>query len=327
MSLRLHGAAHDAEAHDRRAVPGDEAGNDRLVGALFRPDAVRMPRLQHERRAAVLQRHAVDDHAGAEPHEVRLDERHHHAARVCRGEIDRTALGRHAVAEVLRALHVDELRARFQVLGLQQGSGRHIDHVVDVGHVAPRVCKGELDRFDLEVEAVRPIDRERAHVEMLQDAERDQRHDALPIRRDLVQGIAAIVHLERRHPVGLVGGEIGGAHRGFVLLRVRFDLLRDRPTVERLSLRARDVLQHVGMGRPAEALARPRRAAVRHEGLGEPGLVLQLGHLLVPLAGDGGRDEKSFPVRTGSPARKAARRAACRTSRASRSTPTRSRAR
>src|SRR5262249_59219578 len=58
VALRLHRAAHHAEAHHGLAVPGDEARDDRLVGALLRPDLVRMTLLQHKGRAAVLQRDA-----------------------------------------------------------------------------------------------------------------------------------------------------------------------------------------------------------------------------------------------------------------------------
>jgi hypothetical protein len=42
VALRLHGAAHDAEAHHGLAVLGDEARDDRLVGALAGPDLVGM---------------------------------------------------------------------------------------------------------------------------------------------------------------------------------------------------------------------------------------------------------------------------------------------
>src|SRR5260221_6272092 len=63
MALRLHGAAHDAEAHHRLAVAGEEAGDDRLVRTLGRPDAVRMAGLNDERRAPVLQLEAVHHHA------------------------------------------------------------------------------------------------------------------------------------------------------------------------------------------------------------------------------------------------------------------------
>src|SRR5205823_10235481 len=43
-----------------------------------------------------------------------------------------------------------------------------------------------------------------------------------------------------------------------------------------------------------KALAGPRCAAPRHEGFGKPRLRFQLRHLLLPLAGDGGRDEEPF---------------------------------
>src|SRR5688572_20755532 len=108
VALRLHGAAHHAEAHHRLAVAGDEAGDDRLVRPLRRADAVRMAGLDDEGRAAVLQGDAVDHHARAEAHVVGLDHRHHHAARVGGGEIHRAAPRRLACAEVLRALEVDQ---------------------------------------------------------------------------------------------------------------------------------------------------------------------------------------------------------------------------
>src|SRR6185503_6263861 len=110
VALRLHRAAHHAERHHRLPVARDEARDDRLVGTLRRPDAVRVAGLHDEGRAAVLQRDAVHDDAGAEAHVIRLDHRHHHAARVGGGEIHRAALGRLAGAEVLRALRIDELR-------------------------------------------------------------------------------------------------------------------------------------------------------------------------------------------------------------------------
>src|SRR5437899_2255237 len=63
VPLRLHRAAHQAEAHHRLAGLADEAWDDGLIGALARSDTVRMSRLEHERAAAVLQRDAVNHHA------------------------------------------------------------------------------------------------------------------------------------------------------------------------------------------------------------------------------------------------------------------------
>src|SRR4051812_44579700 len=100
VALRLHGSSHDAEAHDRLAVLGDEAWNDGLVRTLARTDLVRMAGLQDERSAAVLQRDAVHHDAGAEAHVVGLDERDHHAGGVCGREVNRAARRRLAVAEV-----------------------------------------------------------------------------------------------------------------------------------------------------------------------------------------------------------------------------------
>ena len=200
MALWLHGTAHDAKAHHRLAVPGHETRDDRLVWALARPDAVGVAALEDEGGTSVLQRDAVHHHARAEPHVIRLDEGHHHAARIRSGEIDRAALRRRAVAVVLRTLEVDELRARLEIFAIEEPLGAHV-HVLEVADIAPGIGEGELYRFDLQVDAVRPVDAVRAQLEALEDAERHQGDDALAVGRDLVQRVAAIVHLQRRHPV------------------------------------------------------------------------------------------------------------------------------
>src|SRR5581483_5451306 len=120
VALRLHGAAHHAEAHHRPALARDEAGNDGFIRPLARRHVVRVAGLEHECGGAVLQRDAVDHHAGAEAHVVRLDERDHHAARIGSGEIDRAALGRRAVAEKLRPARIDQPGARAQVFAIEQ---------------------------------------------------------------------------------------------------------------------------------------------------------------------------------------------------------------
>ena len=83
------GAAHHPEAHHRRAVFGDKARDDRVVGTLVRPDLVRMSLSRSEIRATVLQRNAGarHHHTGAESHVVRLDHRHHHSRGIGGGEI------------------------------------------------------------------------------------------------------------------------------------------------------------------------------------------------------------------------------------------------
>ena len=65
VPLRLHVAAHDAEAHHGLAVAREEAGNDGVERALARPDLVRVARRQAESRAAVLQADAGARHHDA----------------------------------------------------------------------------------------------------------------------------------------------------------------------------------------------------------------------------------------------------------------------
>src|SRR5262245_21216747 len=115
VALGLHGAAHHAEAHHRPAAFRNKAGNDGLVRALAGPYAVGVARLEHEAGAAVLQRDTVHYHARAKARVVRLDERYHHPGGVGCREIYRAAFRRVAVAEILRALQIYELRPRLQV--------------------------------------------------------------------------------------------------------------------------------------------------------------------------------------------------------------------
>ncbi len=71
-----------------------------------------------------------------------------------------------------------------------------------IGDVVIDVGERELHRFDLQVLRFRAVERQLADVEFLKDAERNQRRDALPVRRDLMHGVAAIVLLDRLDPIG-----------------------------------------------------------------------------------------------------------------------------
>ena len=79
---------------------------------------------------------------------------------------------------ILRALHVDELRARLEIVAIEHLCGRDI-HEARIGHVAVGIGEAELDGLDLQVRAVRAVDRVARHVEMLQDAQRDEGGNAL----------------------------------------------------------------------------------------------------------------------------------------------------
>src|SRR4051794_13720908 len=76
VALWLHAAPHHTEAQPRRAVPGDERRDDGLERPFARRVYVRMPVLQREQLAAILQDEtaAVGRHARAHAAVVALDE-------------------------------------------------------------------------------------------------------------------------------------------------------------------------------------------------------------------------------------------------------------
>ena len=192
MALRLHVAAHHAEAHLRLAVFREERRDDGVERPLARRHAVRAGRIEREAVAAVLHRDAPfrHDDARAEAHVVALDEAHHHPALVGGAEIDRAALGRMALREALRLVRIDQLRPRGEVALVEHLVGRQAHAAALVGDVLVGVGEAQLHGLDHQVLALGAVDRHRGDVEVAQDAERDQRRDALPVRRDLVQAVA-----------------------------------------------------------------------------------------------------------------------------------------
>ena len=89
-------------------------------------------------------------------------------------------------------------------------------------------------------------------------------------------------------------GEIGSAHRGAVFFRVRLQFLRQLAAVKRFALGIADAFQRLGVFGEPEKLPRSGRATVRQEGVGEAGLRLELGNLLLPLPGYSRRDEEAL---------------------------------
>src|SRR5215813_14077964 len=114
----------------------------------------------------------------------------------------------------------------------------------------------------------------RAQVEVVEDAERDQRDNALAVGRDLVQSVTAVVHLERLHPVGLVRLKVGRAQRAALLLRRRFELFSKLTAIERLSLRGSDLFKGQCVFLENKFFPRARRASSRQKRLRKTGLVL-----------------------------------------------------
>jgi len=73
-----------------------------------------------------------------------------------------------------------------------------------------RTVQGTLEAALVQVLRVDAVHRQPLQVELLQDAQRDQRRDALAVGRDLVQGVAPVVLGDGRDPFGLVGREVAG---------------------------------------------------------------------------------------------------------------------
>ena len=120
-------------------------------------------------------------------------------------------------------------------------------HVLDVGHVGLRVGEGELHRLDLQMHAVGGIDGERGHVEVFEDAERDQGHDALTIGRYLVHRVPAVAAGDRPDPVSMMCGKVAGSHGPAVDRRVGFEFGRQFSAVERLAVGRGNRLERGGV--------------------------------------------------------------------------------
>ena len=130
-------------------------------------------------------------------------------------------------------------------------------------------------------------------VKLFHHAQRHQRSDALPVRRNFGDFIAAITNADRVHPVRDVRREIDARHQAAVRLCMRHDTRRKRATIERFALTLRDQAQSLSLRRIAEQLARQRRATTRHEMLGIARLLFQNRHGARPLPRDDRRDHKA----------------------------------
>jgi hypothetical protein len=199
VALRLHVAAHHAEAHLRLAVAGQEAGDDGVERPLAARHHVGVA-AEREAMAAVLQADAGARHhdAAAEAHVVALDQADHHAAFVGRGQVDRAAArGRAVLRRSCARLGVDQLRAARPGRCRTAGLAGVTSVMAGVGHPAVGVGEGQLHRLDLQVLRRQAVDRVAAEVQLVEHAQRHQRGDALAVGRDLVHRVAGKVLLDR----------------------------------------------------------------------------------------------------------------------------------
>ena len=290
VALSLHRTTHDAEAHQRFAVFAEKARDDGLKRTFARGDDIGMTRFQVEAVAAVLQADAGAGHhdAGAEAGVVGLDVRHHHARLIGCRQVDRAACGRMAERRVLRLFHIDQLRTFFQVRLVEHFGGRDA-HGCRIGNIFIDIGEGEFHRFDLQVHAVRGIHRQLGDIEVLENAQRDQRRDALAVGRNFMQRVAAVIDADRFHPVVFVIGQIVHRHRAAILFGPGNDFFGEVACVKRFTFGLGDPRQGFGLSREGEFFTRCRRAPARHEGFSVSWLIFQFRRLLGPQAGDGRR--------------------------------------
>jgi len=242
VALRLHEAAHHAERPHRRAVTGQEAGDDGVVGPLARCQGVGVARVQVEVMAPVVQRHACarHHHAAAEAHVVALDQADHVALAVCRREVHRTP-GAGGAGLGIEGRLADPVTQPGKVRRRQQPLDWNLG-VPHVGHMGVRLGKGQLDRLDLHVQPRCRVPLVR-QLQAVQHAQRHESGDALAVGRNLPDVVALIAGADRRDPLALVRGQVRGANQSACLFGVTSDLLGQLPLVEICAAARRDALQ------------------------------------------------------------------------------------
>ncbi len=233
---------------------------------LARLERVRLPLLEREQPAAILQHEAGArrHQARAEAAVVALNERDDVAVLVDHGHVDRVVALRvgHAVepggldrAGGLRG--VDQLRARCAARGLLRSASTGISRESRIADVPQHVGVGQLLRLDHHVQRVGAVEAVLAERILLHQVQHHQRGDALRVRANLVDVPAAIGRLDRRHPFRLELAEIGGGERAALLARDREDRVGGLALVEAIAAVRGDQPQRAGEVGIAEHLARP----------------------------------------------------------------------
>ena len=170
MPLWLDKSAHHAKRTDGLAVFRQEAGNDRMIGALPRRQRIGVAGLQRKIAAPVVQGDAGfrHDQAGTKSHVVALDIGNHIAFSVGGRQIYGTAFDRLAGGR-LQCRFADHLPPFGCIRFRQQLLHRHVAPA-RVGNVFQSVGKRQLDCFDVQVVGIRRLFTLELHS--LQDVQR-----------------------------------------------------------------------------------------------------------------------------------------------------------
>jgi hypothetical protein len=118
-------------------------------------------------------------------------------------------------------------------------------HVSRVGHIMKGVGKGDLNGLQLLVTGLGAV--LLAEIELLEDIQRHQRHDALAVGRNLAHLVAAIIHPDGLHPLRLIGGQILIAEVAAKLFALGVDLPGDGAGIKGVGVCPADGLQSVGV--------------------------------------------------------------------------------
>ena len=105
------------------------------------------------------------------------------------------------------------------------------------------VREADLHRLDLQMQDFGCVHRHRSDVEVSKHAQCDQRGDALPVRRNLIDDSASIVERDGSHPFGFMFFEIVHHERAAGILRGVDDSLGEFTVVEAAATRLRDRLE------------------------------------------------------------------------------------
>ena len=168
---------------------------------------------QREQLAAILEHEAeaVGDQPRTHAAEVGLNHGDHHAAFVGGAEVGGVAVaGSLARIDGLEdAIEANELGALLRViLGVKPVDGDFCE--VRVGIVAGAVFVGQALGFNLDVEGLRGLETESAHVELLDHVEHLQRSQPLCVGGHGINVDAAVAGHQRFIPLGMMRAQIFG---------------------------------------------------------------------------------------------------------------------
>ena len=210
LADRLILPAHHAERHDRAAVLGGKARDDRVQRPLARRDAIGMAGLDAEAAGAVLQQDAclVGDDRRTEGMRDRVDEGADVAVLVDHGDVDGRGIHRRRdVRQIEQPVHPDVPDVLVGEFPGENAGDVDMD-LLGIADVLLAHHVGDARGLGLEMEALDAERGEFGQVEAGQDVEHHQHGDARAVRRALPDVMALVDGADRRRRFGGVAGKV-----------------------------------------------------------------------------------------------------------------------